>query len=118
MNVDTVNTNPITPAVSTPTQPVTQTSVEPVKADTTRVELGKKGEDYKFHVVAGCFQVESNAIKYMESLRQQNIDASIIGQNDKGLYVVSCGNFATRKGATSMLNDLRNQQQTVWLYKK
>lgn len=115
---DNSKTSSVTPIVTEPSQPDTKTSIEPVKADTTRVELGKKVEDYKFHVVAGCFQIEHNAIKYIETLREQNIDASIIGQNDKGLYVVSCGNFATRQGATSMLNDLRNQQQTVWLYKK
>jgi cell division septation protein DedD len=115
---DTSITRPVTAIVTTPTQPVTETMVTPVKADTTSVAILENRDDYKFHVVAGCFQIERNAIKYIETLRQQNINASIIGQNDKGLYVVSCGNFATRKEANIKLNDLRNQQQTVWLYKK
>jgi len=118
LDKDTSITRPITSSATTPSQPVTQTMVTPVKADTTSVARLENRDGYKFHVVAGCFQVEGNAIKYLETLRQQNIDASIIGQNDKGLYVVSCGNYATRKEATSKLNDLRNQQQTVWLYKK
>ncbi len=105
-------------AVTTPSQPVTQSMVASVKADTIAVARSENRDDFKFHVVAGCFQIESNAINYIESLRQQNINASIIGQNDKGLYVVSCGNFATRREANAKLNDLRNQQQTVWLYKK
>lgn len=107
-----------TSAVTAPSQPVTKTMIEPVKADTTAVARMENRDAFKFHVVAGCFQVENNAVKYIESLRQQNINASIIGQNEKGLYVVSCGNFATRKEATAKLNDLREQQQTVWLYKK
>ncbi|HET6225739.1 MAG TPA: SPOR domain-containing protein [Bacteroidia bacterium] len=117
LDKDTTITRPTAPAV-TPSQPVTETMVTPVKADTTSVAILENRDGYKFHVVAGCFQIERNAIRYMETLRQQNIDASIIGQNDKGLYVVSCGNFATRKEANVKLNDLRNQQQTVWLYKK
>lgn len=115
---DTAITRPALTPATTPTEPVTQTMVTPVKADTTSVAIPENKDEYKFHVVAGCFQVKSNAIKYIESLRQQNINASIIGQNDKGLFVVSCGNFATRKEANSKLTDLRNQQQTVWLYKK
>lgn len=119
LNSDTSTTRPVTAAVATtPSQPVTQAMITPVIADTTSVSVPENRDGYKFHVVAGCFQIESNAIKYMEALQQQNISASIIGQNDKGLYIVSCGNFATRKEANSRLTDLRNQQQTVWLYKK
>lgn len=108
------------PATANPvsSQPVTETMVTPVKADSTAVVVkNDKALDYKFHVVAGCFQVESNAVNYIAILQQQNITASIIGQNEKGLYVVSCGDFASRKEANAKLNVLRNQQQSVWLYK-
>ena len=115
---DTSITRPVLSVTTTPVQPVTQTMITPVKADTTSVSRLENRDGYKFHVVAGCFQIERNAIKYLETLRQQNIDASIIGQNDKGLFVVSCGNYATRKEAASKMSDLRNKQQTVWLYKK
>ncbi|HSH67480.1 MAG TPA: SPOR domain-containing protein [Bacteroidia bacterium] len=99
-------------------QPVTATMVTPVKADTTSVVIeNDKTINFKFHVVAGCFQIESNAINYIAKLQQQNIQASIIGQNENGLYIVSCGDFRSRKEATTKLNDLRNQQQSVWLYK-
>jgi hypothetical protein len=99
-------------------QPVTEALVTPVPADTTAVVIEKDhAVDFKFHVVAGCFQVQQNAVKYIAILQQQNIHASIIGQNDKGLYVVSCGDYATRREASTQLNNLRNQQQSVWLYK-
>jgi biopolymer transport protein ExbD len=99
-------------------QPVTEALVTPVSADTTAVVIEKDHAiDFKFHVVAGCFQIQQNAVKYIAILQQQNIQASIIGQNEKGLYVVSCGDYATRREASSQLNNLRNQQQSVWLYK-
>jgi hypothetical protein len=116
LDKDSNLTRPIDAGISR--QPVTASIVTPVSADTTAVVIEKdKSIDFKFHVVAGCFQVQQNAVKYIAILQQQNIPASIIGQNEKGLYVVSCGDFATRREASTQLNNLRNQQQSVWLYK-
>lgn len=99
-------------------QPVTASLIKTIPADTTAVVIEKdKSIDFKFHVVAGCFQIEQNAVKYIATLQGQNIRASIIGQNEKGLYVVSCGDYATRKEASIQLSKLRDQQQSVWLYK-
>jgi cell division septation protein DedD len=97
---------------------VTETFVEPVKPDTTRVVTTVEiNSNNKFHVVAGCFKIEDNAIKFVALLQQQNINASIIGQNDKGLFVVSCGDFQTRKEANDQLDTLRKSQPNAWLYK-
>jgi septal ring-binding cell division protein DamX len=67
--------------------------------------------------VAGCFQIEENAQKFVATLQQQNINASIIGQNNKGLFVVSCGDFATRREANDELSNLRKLQPNAWLYR-
>lgn len=116
--IDSSVTSPVTEANNTP-QSISQSVVTPVKADTTAVVVRHDETiDMPFHVVAGCFQVEANAVKYIDILQQQQINASIIGQNEKGLYVVSCGDYATRKEATVKLNELRGQNQSVWLYKK
>ena len=105
-------------AVEQPTLPVTATLVEPVKADTTAVV--KKNDvnlDFRFHLVAGCFQIENNAINFVASLQQQSISAEIIGKNKNGLFVVSCANLATYKEATKELSSLRKQLPNTWLYK-
>jgi len=113
---DTVSSKPLIGDVAT--QPVTATLVEPVKADTTNVaEVTPINMNYHFHLVAGCFQVEDNAIKFVAALQQQHINAAIIGQNDKGLYVVSCGDYATRREANSELGNLRKSQPNAWLYR-
>lgn len=109
-----------TPAVieNTQPEPTTATIVEPVKADTTHVETQKPvNAANKFHLVAGCFQIEENAIRFVSILQQQNINAAIIGQNNKGLYVVSCGDYATRREANNELENLRKLQPNAWLYK-
>lgn len=122
INPLTTNDNATTISTVTETSPTPELpspAVNPVKADTTAVAV-KHDEtvNFQFHVVAGCFQIEANAVKYIDMLQQQQINASIIGQNERGLYVVSCGDFATRREATAKLNELRGQNQSVWLYKK
>jgi cell division septation protein DedD len=95
------------------------TNVEPVKADTTAVvnTISPVNLDFKFHLVAGCFLIEKNAINFVEALKQQNISAAIIGKNNKDLFVVSCGDYATRKEAYKEMDNLRKVQPNVWLYK-
>jgi hypothetical protein len=113
-NNDTTITKLVVPA---PTQPVT-TLVEPVKADTTAVVSSTDVDSkFKFHLVAGCFQIEENAINFVTTLKQQNIQAAIIGQNNKGLYVVSCADFLTRKEALNELGNLRKLKPNAWLYR-
>lgn len=88
-----------------------------IAADTTAVVKNEINLNYKFHLVAGCFQIEENAIKFVQTLQSQNLSAAIIGQNNKGLYVVSCGDFATRKDALNELSTLRKVQPNAWLYR-
>lgn len=115
---DSAVSPPVTEA-NTVLQPSSETTVTEVKADSTAVAVHhNQAVHAPFHVVAGCFQIEANAVKYIDILQQQQINASIIGQNEKGLYVVSCGDFTTRQEATAKLNELRSQNQSVWLYKK
>jgi len=93
--------------------------VETVKADSTAVNVNTAAIDANtgFHIVAGCFLVHDNAINFVKKLKQQNLNASIIGKNDKNMYVVSCGDFTTRTSADNELQKFRNKGVTVWLYK-
>lgn len=109
---DTISTKQITVNIEP------STSVASVKADTTAVvKENTVNLDYKFHLVVGCFQIESNAINFVNTLQQQNITAAIIGKNNKGLFVVSCGDFATNNEAVNNLAAIRKTQPNAWLYK-
>jgi cell division septation protein DedD len=113
---DDATTKPSTLETS---QAVTEALVEPVKADTTAVVTSTpiSDNDFKFHVVAGCFKIEANAINFVKQLQADNISASIIGQNNEGLFVVSCGNYASRQQASESLLTIRQSQPNAWLYK-
>ena len=105
-------------AAKIPTPPVSTALVELVKPDTTSViNASTVNLQFKFHLVAGCFQIEENALNFLNTLKQQNISASIIGKNNKGLYVVSCADFATRKEALNELENIRKLQPSTWLYR-
>ncbi len=95
-----------------------QPTVAPVKADSTAViKTTAVNLDLRFHIVAGCFAIENNAVKFVASLQQQNIDAAILGKNDKQLFVVSVGNYATYKETNKEIANIRKQLPNVWLYK-
>ena len=65
-------TSYLTPGVTENHTDVT-TSVEPVRPDSTAVTLAKDNNlNFKFHLVAGCFQVENNAVKFVATLQQQH----------------------------------------------
>lgn len=99
------------------TQPVTASLVDPVIPDTTFVSKNGINLDYKFHLVAGCFQIEENAINFVKTLQSESLSATIIGQNNKGLYVVSCGDFPSRQAALNELGNLRKVRPNAWLYR-
>jgi hypothetical protein len=78
-----------------------------------------KTSELSYHVIGGCFQIQENAIKYVEQLRRQNINASIIGQNRIGLYIVSCANFSSRDEAVAELGKIKSSvNDGAWLLKK
>jgi len=104
---------------STPiTASMFNTTVEPVKADSTKVVMNSPvNAGLKFHLVTGCFLIHDNAINFVKMLREKSLNAAIIGQNTEGLFVVSCGDFSSRKEASLQLQQLRKIQPKAWLYK-
>ncbi|MDQ3046503.1 MAG: SPOR domain-containing protein [Bacteroidota bacterium] len=103
-------------------QPITadmlKSEILPVEADSTKVDVVVNAPvNARFHVVAGCFQILNNAENFVITLREQHVNASIIGQNDQGLYVVSCGDYVSRKDALNDLDSLRKIQPNAWLYR-
>jgi len=94
-----------------------KTSVASVIPDSLAVAKENKPDlDMHYHVVVGCFAIENNAINFVATLKEQNITASIIGKNNKDLFVVSCGDYATGKEANIQLMAIRKQLGSVWLY--
>ncbi len=70
-------------------------------------------------IVAGCFRYLSNAQSLVTRMQQKQLNASIIGTNLQGLYMVGYGNYGTREDAENQLAVFRkNYVADAWVYSK
>jgi len=100
------------PVVTPDTVSIDKTSV--VKA----TEIISEWYKQPYQVVVGCFAVKQNAYKLINQLEQQNLQASIAGQNAKNLYVVSVAGFADESSARKKLLQIKEQYTSAWLFKR
>jgi nucleoid DNA-binding protein len=72
-----------------------------------------------YNVIGGCFSVEENANKYAAEANAIGLTASVIGKNDKGLWMVSLFSGASLQQTQEELKAIRSKFQSgAWLYKK
>lgn len=69
----------------------------------------------KYQVVMGCFSVKGNAKKFIRTLSEENLKASISGVNAKGLHVVSCGGFNDKESAVALLQSIKSKYPNAWV---
>lgn len=103
-----------------------KTVVETVKANTdVKVKNTVPAPSVKitlvtkpFHLVAGCFSSEHNATKLVAQLKTEGFDASVIGQNENGLFRVAFQSYVNRELAISEMKKLKDSGKSTWLLKK
>tara|TARA_B100000401_G_C52802274_1_gene719188 strand:- start:686 stop:1786 length:1101 start_codon:yes stop_codon:yes gene_type:complete len=73
----------------------------------------------KFHVIAGCFGVESNAIKMVQKLKNEGFtDAQLAGKSKSGLLRVSYGSYHKKIVALKALAKAKlSHNVNAWLAK-
>lgn len=76
-------------------------------------KVTKQSGDY--HIVAGAFRVEENALQKVEELRQQGFTARYIGENKFQLHQVVYGSYQTRKEAMEMLRKAKKTNAGAWM---
>ena len=87
-----------------------------IKNPLPNVTLTIKESEMSFHVVAGAFRNEKNAIRIFEKLSQQGFEARRLEKNKFGLFPVLFGSYATYKQAHSaMLAIRKSQSPEAWL---
>ncbi|RMG83185.1 MAG: SPOR domain-containing protein [Bacteroidetes bacterium] len=82
----------------------------------TKVILKRKNRSVKrYHIIAGCFQYEENALQLVEKLHQKGFKAGIIDKKN-GLYRVALESFSSRKEAKWFLKEIkRKENPSAWL---
>lgn len=90
---------------------------EPAKANSMPV-TAKAFESFKtgvFYIIGGCFQEESNAVKYLEKLQQKGYNATLLEKKD-GLYRVSYGVFNSKEEARAELISIKSKETSAaWI---
>jgi hypothetical protein len=102
----------IKPIIAPDTTSIDKTIV--VKTTKVVVEWYKQ----PYQIVVGCFAVKQNAYKLINQLEGQSLTASIAGQNEKNLYVVSIAGFDDKETARKKLTEMKKQYPAAWLYKR
>jgi nucleoid DNA-binding protein len=73
----------------------------------------------KYHIVAGAFRVQSNAIKKIELLKGKGYDARMIDKNAYGLYQVAFASYTDKSRALMQLRKIKSiENPQAWLYVK
>lgn len=81
-------------------------------------EIIVKQDFKKYHVIAGAFSSEKNAIKSINALQVKGYNAKLIGVNKKGLFMVAYDSFTTFNKAKPTLFKIKNQEnKQVWIWK-
>ncbi len=73
---------------------------------------------YPYHIIAGAFRIEANAIKKIGQLKQAGFDAEIIGKNKYNLYMVSYQGYPSKTEAKQALRLIKKRQKSAWVYKQ
>ena len=71
-----------------------------------------------FHLIAGCFSSKLNANNLVAQLKTEGFKASIIGQNENGLFRVAFKSCVSRELAVSEMKKLKDSGKSTWLLKK
>lgn len=72
---------------------------------------------YKYHIIAGAFKDEENAIKKVNILNNKGYNANIIGLNKWGLTQVSYASYNSKRDAINKLNAIRKKDNKhAWLF--
>lgn len=73
----------------------------------------------KYHIIAGAYRVEANAIKKVEKLNAKGFKARLIGVNKYGLHQVIYNSYKNRMEALKALKGIKKQQdRRAWLLVK
>jgi len=103
--------SPVTAAISAPA------AIPAVPESTAVATLNLDQRTY--FVIGGCFRSEENANKFVAEMKGKGMEATVIGQNNAGLYMVSLFSSSNYNQTTDKLPEIKtNVVESAWVYKK
>ena len=87
--------------------------MDSVKKETVK-ETSPPPPPKEFHLIAGSFKVESNAINFVEKLKKDGYSSEIVGVRN-GYHFVSFSSHETRAQAVQAMNQIKKTNEQVWI---
>ena len=115
---DAVSVNPAAPVVSAASVAAPADTTSTAVASSAAVSA-TDAPARSYYVIGGCFRSLQNAEKYVAELKAKNVEATIIGKNKAGFYMVSLFSSASYNQTTDALPEIKtNVVESAWVYKK
>lgn len=109
----------IVPVQDTELTPVDSTHVAPAVKEVEAVVENKDRSSQSFYVVGGCFRLEENAKNLVAEADLLGYEASIIGQNNQGLYIVSLYSSNRMSEVQAELSSIKMEfEKNAWVLVK
>ena len=70
---------------------------------------------YKYHLIAGCFSNLNNAQRLVSNLNEKGHNSKIIGENERGLHMVSFQSYTSKADAKRDQKALSNEGISTWV---
>ncbi len=70
---------------------------------------------YKYHLIAGCFSNLNNAQRLVSNLNEKGHNSKIIGENERGLHMVSFQSYTSKADAKREQKALYNEGISTWV---
>ena len=71
-----------------------------------------------FLIISGAFKVKENADNLLKQLKAKNFDATLAGQNKRGLYLVSAATCDDASQAALKLKEVQDKGiESAWILK-
>lgn len=89
----------------------------PITLPALQIQVQKKTEDFKYHLIAGAFRTKENAAVKVQELKDKGYEnALVLGENKYGLWQVSLQGFNDSSDAYRVLRNLQDKETGVWLF--
>jgi cell division protein FtsN len=83
------------------------------------VAIEPNTSEQEYFIIRGAFRNQNNAVKLINTLRQQGYPASVVDTTPSGLYVVSMKGFTDYYEAVNQLSEIKKAGfESSWILKK
>ena len=98
-------------------QNTARTSNNTSSGSSTTRDTGTKASSGNFFLIAGAFSSEANARNRIKQLKRDGYSsATMVGQNEKGYYLVAYKSFSSRSQAESYMPEIKGKGLSTWVY--